>query len=72
MCPLAIPPRRDKYKIKLRYPDLPCIAVGSRSKPECIPLKVCDVLPDKGAWGMGLMLSFLLHEDKRQGLGKGS
>lgn len=31
----------DKYKMKLRYPHLPCLQVGQEHKHTYLPLEVC-------------------------------
>ena len=34
----------DKYKMKLRYPHLPCLQVGQEHKHTYLPLEVCNVV----------------------------
>ncbi|KZC11542.1 Protein argonaute-2, partial [Dufourea novaeangliae] len=34
----------DKYKIKLRYPHLPCLQVGQEHKHTYLPLEVCNIV----------------------------
>ena len=33
----------DKYKMKLRYPHLPCLQVGQEHKHTYLPLEVCNI-----------------------------
>lgn len=35
----------DKYKMKLRYPHLPCLQVGQEHKHTYLPLEVCNIVP---------------------------
>uniref|UniRef100_A0A8C4R414 Uncharacterized protein n=1 Tax=Eptatretus burgeri TaxID=7764 RepID=A0A8C4R414_EPTBU len=35
---------RDKHKLQLRFPHLPCLHVGHREKHTFLPLEVCDVM----------------------------
>ncbi len=37
---------RDHYKMRLKYPELPCAIAGSSKKPEWIPVEVCRVITD--------------------------
>ncbi|XP_076338022.1 protein argonaute-2-like isoform X2 [Tachypleus tridentatus] len=34
----------DKYKMKLRYPHLPCLQVGQEHKHTYLPLEVCNIV----------------------------
>ncbi|XP_021965366.1 protein argonaute-2 isoform X2 [Folsomia candida] len=34
----------DKYKMKLRYPNLPCLQVGQEHKHTYLPLEVCNIV----------------------------
>lgn len=34
----------DKYKMKLRFPHLPCLQVGQEHKHTYLPLEVCDIV----------------------------
>ncbi|VVC97671.1 unnamed protein product, partial [Leptidea sinapis] len=40
----------DKYKMKLRYPHLPCLQVGQEHKHTYLPLE--QALPNQGVWDM--------------------
>uniref|UniRef100_A0A1B0CSD2 Protein argonaute-1 n=1 Tax=Lutzomyia longipalpis TaxID=7200 RepID=A0A1B0CSD2_LUTLO len=44
----------DKYKMKLRYPHLPCLQVGQEHKHTYLPLesKANMTLPNQGVWDM--------------------
>lgn len=35
----------DKYKMKLRFPHLPCLQVGQEHKHTYLPLEVCNIVP---------------------------
>ncbi|KAH9603060.1 hypothetical protein KSS87_014862, partial [Heliosperma pusillum] len=35
---------RDKYKLQLKFPALPCIQVGSSKKPTYIPMELCGIV----------------------------
>lgn len=35
----------DKYKMKLRYPHLPCLQVGQEHKHTYLPLEVSNIVP---------------------------
>ncbi|CDW54120.1 Argonaute 1 isoform B [Trichuris trichiura] len=35
----------DKYRMKLKYPFLPCLQVGQEQKHTYLPLEVCNVVP---------------------------
>ncbi|OQV21162.1 Protein argonaute-1 [Hypsibius exemplaris] len=35
---------QDKYKIRLRYPHLPCLQVGQEHKHTYLPLEVCNIV----------------------------
>uniref|UniRef100_UPI00358FD241 protein argonaute-1-like n=1 Tax=Myxine glutinosa TaxID=7769 RepID=UPI00358FD241 len=35
---------RDKHKVQLRFPHLPCLHVGHREKHTFLPLEVCNVM----------------------------
>ncbi|XP_027205239.1 protein argonaute-1 [Dermatophagoides pteronyssinus] len=34
----------DKYKMKLRYPNLPCLQVGQEHKHTYLPIEVCNIV----------------------------
>ena len=34
----------DKYKMKLRFPHLPCLQVGQEHKHTYLPLEVCTIV----------------------------
>ena len=34
----------DKYKMKLRFPHLPCLQVGQEHKHTYLPLEVCNIV----------------------------
>jgi hypothetical protein len=50
------------YNIKLGYPNLPCIAVGSSKRPEWIPIELCNVLPNMGAPLTGQQTTTILKQ----------
>uniref|UniRef100_S4RV64 PAZ domain-containing protein n=1 Tax=Petromyzon marinus TaxID=7757 RepID=S4RV64_PETMA len=36
---------REKHKLQLRYPHLPCLQVGQKEKHTYLPLEVCNIVP---------------------------
>ncbi|KAL6749939.1 Piwi domain-containing protein [Haematococcus lacustris] len=44
---------KQAYNMTLTYPNLPCVIVGSRSRPEWLPIEVCRIVPDSGGRGLG-------------------
>ncbi|GFH27333.1 uncharacterized protein HaLaN_25638, partial [Haematococcus lacustris] len=43
---------KQAYNMTLTYPNLPCVIVGSRSRPEWLPIEVCRIVPDSAAKGL--------------------
>ncbi|XP_054163595.1 protein argonaute-3-like [Oppia nitens] len=38
---------KEKYRINLQYPHLPCLEVGNPRDPNRLPIEVCRLLPDQ-------------------------